>query len=138
MKTPWLYITFTPGLSPIRHRCSVDITHSGTFCQTLAERRAGEWVSILPGHEFQLSAVDLAALETAVTSIDFAGLSARLTPARGASKLAIDVHALDGTHSRVDGRILSYDRGYHDFHRIFEPAQRLWKLVHALLPQKEF
>ncbi|WP_395748339.1 hypothetical protein [Prosthecobacter sp.] len=138
MKSHWLHITFSPGLSPIHHRCTVEITRAGAFRQVLAERKGGEWVEISPTHETQLSENDFAALEGAVACIDFPGLSARIRKGFDAGNLAIEVHAEDGTYSRVKGCILSDYRGYHDFQRIFEPAQRLWKLVCALLPQKEF
>ena len=130
----WLTMIYTPGFSPVRHRCTVEIYLGGRLRQQLAECSAGEWLAIAPEYEAQLDGTKMNMLRDLLASIDFERLRARLSPARGASVLAIEWHPLDAISQRVEGRILSYDRGYHDFRQTFEPAQRLWKLVCELLP----
>ncbi|GEP46394.1 hypothetical protein [Brevifollis gellanilyticus] len=131
---PWLVVVYTPGFSPIHHRCRAEISLSGHLGQRLEERRVGQWVPVAPEYEAQLEPAQMDMLQQAVAAIDFPRLAARLRPARGASGIAIECHPPGGSLQRVEGSILSYDRGYHDFKQTFEPAQRFWKQVYELLP----
>ena len=137
--SPWLIVTFTPGLSVVRHRCMVEIARSGQLTQSLFERGAGEWRPVFPHHERLLDNTRLEALRTAVAGIDFARLAARVRQCGGghdASRLAIEVYQPDSTSVRVDGPILEYDRGYHDFKETFEPAQQFWRVICDSLPER--
>jgi len=134
----WLTVTFTPGLSPIHHGCIAEIALGGHLSQRLVERRGGGWFPIKPEYETQLDASQLEMLQGVVASIDFERLASRLrlTSICDANCLAIEWHPPDAPSKKVDGPILRYGRGYHDFKQTFEPAQRLWKLVYSFLPHK--
>ena len=131
-----LVVIYTPGFSPVRHRCTVEVSPSGHLRQILSDCRKGEWTAIGPVYEVDLAAPQLESIDAAITRIDFQRLSARLRPRLDASKLAIELHHPDRPPTRVEGPILSYDRGYHDFRQRFEPAQQLWKTVYSFLPKK--
>jgi hypothetical protein len=134
--SPWLHVTFTPGLSPIRHRCAVEVTTSGQLTQRLFERGTGQWQLMSPQHEKRLDKAQLEVLRAAVARIDFQRLAARIRQGRDASVFAIEVYPPDSNSMKVEGILDDDYRGYHDFRETFEPALQLWTLLYDFLPTR--